>query len=226
MREVDLLLRLRNAGIPVRYHLLADVLFRADLWLNSLVVCLYFPNPNYRSGKDAGRKPPAESFFAGATPSFEIVHFPVERQGFGRVWLAKDDSLRALAQLIRRHIYRRRPSHQAHEQVHAPLLNDARVPGTCNQAADFGRRLASELNYRFGSKFLAKRQSAVRSTGELLQALEALNKLAHSGPSTVVQLACSQTGLPAWIQSRRGKSRSQHEPCPARARARRGRITP
>ena len=104
MREVDLLLRLRNAGIPVRYHLLADVLFRADLWLNSLVVCLYFPNPNYRSGKDAGRKPPAESFFAGATPSFEIVHFPVERQGFGRVWLAKDDSLRALAQLIRRHI--------------------------------------------------------------------------------------------------------------------------
>lgn len=103
MREVDLLLRLRHAGIPVRYHLLGDVLLRADLWINSLIVCLYFPNAAYREGKDEGRKPPAEKFFSGATPPFEVVHFPVERQGFGNVWLAKEDSVKALAQLIRPH---------------------------------------------------------------------------------------------------------------------------
>jgi len=104
MREVDLLLRLRHAGIPVRYHLLGDVLLRTDLWINSLIVCLYFPNSAYRDGKDEGRKPPAEKFFAGANPPFEIIHFPVERQGFGRVWLAKDESVEELAQLIQTHL--------------------------------------------------------------------------------------------------------------------------
>jgi hypothetical protein len=104
MREIDLLARLRATGLPVRYHLLADVLFRTDFWLDGLLVCLYFPNPRYRDGAASGRKPPAESFFSGAKPPFDIVHFPVERQGFGKVWMATDASVEALAGLMRRHM--------------------------------------------------------------------------------------------------------------------------
>ncbi len=87
-------------GLDVRYHIIADVLFRADFWIGNLIVSLYFPNSNYRHGKNEGRKPPAEKFFTGANPPFKVVHFPVERQGFGKVWLASTDSIARLKELI------------------------------------------------------------------------------------------------------------------------------
>jgi hypothetical protein len=100
MREIDLLVQLRAEGLDARYHILADVLFRADFWVGNLIVSLYFPNPNFRQGKEQGRKPPAEKFFEGATPQFQFVHFPVDRQGFGNVWWASDVSIRELKKVI------------------------------------------------------------------------------------------------------------------------------
>lgn len=100
MRELDVFVRLRSVyGIPVRYHVLADVLLRVDLWHGDDLVCLYFPNPKYRD-QEAGRKAPAEKFFSSASPSFCIHHVTIHRQGFGRLWVADEDSMRKLTRLL------------------------------------------------------------------------------------------------------------------------------
>jgi len=100
LRELDLYVRLRqDYGLPLRYHLLADVLLRTDFWLGDNIVCLYFANPTYRD-RDAGRKPLAERFLGQATPPFTIHHIPIERQGAGRLWLPTDESLRRLARAL------------------------------------------------------------------------------------------------------------------------------
>lgn len=93
LREVGLLTRLReDHGIAFRYHLLADVLLRADFWLGDTIVCTYFPNQLYRSS-DGGRKPPAERFFKDARPAFNIMDLEIQRQGYGKPWTIDQDSL-------------------------------------------------------------------------------------------------------------------------------------
>lgn len=99
-REVEALTRLREEhGLALRYHLLADVLLRIDFWLGDAAVCVYFPNPKYRSGR-AGRKPPASRFVGGAASPFTVLHLGIERQGHGRFWTADPRSLEATARTI------------------------------------------------------------------------------------------------------------------------------
>lgn len=88
MRELDLLTRLRELGVPLKYHVLADVLLRVDFWTDTALVCVYFENPKYRD-----RKRPTERFFTG----FDIIHAKIKRQGFGNFWLAMDEAVRELA---------------------------------------------------------------------------------------------------------------------------------
>lgn len=92
IREIDLLTRLRELNVSLRYHLLADVLLRVDFWTENTLVCVYFENPTFRQ-----RKRPTEHFFTGV----EILHQKIERQGFGRFWLASDAALREMAKQIR-----------------------------------------------------------------------------------------------------------------------------
>ena len=100
-REVEALTRLRvEHGLPLRYHLLADVLLRVDYWLGDAAVCVYFPNPRYRDGR-RGRKPPASRFVGGEGSPFGVLHLGIERQGFGRFWTADAESLRSAAEQIR-----------------------------------------------------------------------------------------------------------------------------
>ncbi len=102
MRELDLIVRLQSEfDLPIRYHLLADVLLRTDFWLDDNVICIYFSNPRYREGQ-LGRKPPAERFLGMATPRFKIHHVEVERQGFGKFWTTSDSSLEQLAKILTR----------------------------------------------------------------------------------------------------------------------------
>lgn len=103
IRELHLLTSLSNAGLPVQYHLLADVLLRVDFWCETVLVCVYFPNSLYRAGA-AGRKPPASDFFDAEAGRYDIVHFGIERQGFGNIWLATNDSCSGLAAQIRNKI--------------------------------------------------------------------------------------------------------------------------
>jgi hypothetical protein len=91
MRELDLLTRIRELGVPVRYHLLADVLLRVDFWTDNTLVCVYFENRKYRH-----RKPPAERFFTG----IDIIHAKIERQGFGRFWLATGPAVNKLTRAV------------------------------------------------------------------------------------------------------------------------------
>ena len=99
LREVDVLAALHARGVPLKYHVLADVLLRVDYWIGQTLVCIYFPNQAYRSG-DSGRKPKAAQLFSGSHPSFKVVDFQVRRQGFGRFWRVSDDSKNELADLL------------------------------------------------------------------------------------------------------------------------------
>lgn len=47
-RELELFTLLRTKhGLPVKYHVLADVLLRADLWTHKVIVSLFFENTRY-----------------------------------------------------------------------------------------------------------------------------------------------------------------------------------
>ncbi|MDQ2842662.1 MAG: hypothetical protein M3Y72_16795 [Acidobacteriota bacterium] len=61
MRELDLFIRLRHIGVPLRYHILADVLLRVDFWTPDTLLCVYFLNS--RSRQEAGDR----AFFLGRT---------------------------------------------------------------------------------------------------------------------------------------------------------------
>ncbi len=99
-REVDLLARLRTEyGVPVHYHILADVLLGTDFWLGDNLVCVYFPNEKYRSG-GAGRKPHPSKYFATADPPFGITDIEVQRQGFGKFWLVSPKSVEHVARTL------------------------------------------------------------------------------------------------------------------------------
>jgi hypothetical protein len=100
VRELDLLVRLREVGLPMRYHLLADVLLRVDFWCQDVLVCVYFPNQKYREG-DKGRKPPASLYFDTVNTPFEIIHLGITRQGYGKFWLASEESVAELAAKIK-----------------------------------------------------------------------------------------------------------------------------
>ena len=71
LREIDAFVRLRRIfGLPLRYHVLADVLFRTDFWCGRALVDLMVPNAAYRDG-GRGRKRQSGEF--------------MDQDGFGRL---------------------------------------------------------------------------------------------------------------------------------------------
>ncbi|MGO9613052.1 MAG: hypothetical protein ACLPX5_08455 [Dissulfurispiraceae bacterium] len=99
MREMELFARLRESNVPVRYHLLADVLLRVDFWAGKNLVCLYSSNPTYRDGTK-GRKPSAEDFFNSSKLKFNFTHVTIPPQGYGKVWLATDEDVQRLQKFL------------------------------------------------------------------------------------------------------------------------------
>jgi hypothetical protein len=56
VREIDLLVRLRQVeGLPVRYHALADIELKCDMWCGNALIEIYIENERYRA-EGAGRK--------------------------------------------------------------------------------------------------------------------------------------------------------------------------
>jgi len=97
IREVELLTKLRSRfHLPVKYHVLADVLFKVDLWINKTIVSVYFENPEYRA-QNEGRKRRPEGILDSSF-SFREITVPV--QPFGKVWIIKDSDIAALAQRL------------------------------------------------------------------------------------------------------------------------------
>lgn len=101
IREIDMLSRLRESGLPVKYHVLADVLMRVDFWVDNIIICTYSPNEFYRSGI-SGRKKKAEQLFENSETAFRILHLQIEHQGAGQVWLASQQSMDKMIAEIKR----------------------------------------------------------------------------------------------------------------------------
>jgi hypothetical protein len=99
MRELDLMVRTREAGLPLRYHLLADVLLRVDFWYRNVLLCIYFSNSRYRS-KTSGRKVRAAEFFPPQGGHFTILDVEIARQGFGNIWLAHPAEIEKLVATV------------------------------------------------------------------------------------------------------------------------------
>lgn len=94
IREVHLISCLRHRHrVNVKYHILADVLFRTDGWLGNRLIYLRVPNSLENRKTD-----PAEIF---PTPAYRVHRVSVEHQGFGKVWLAPEEEASGAAAFLR-----------------------------------------------------------------------------------------------------------------------------
>lgn len=101
LRELYTVARLREAGLDMRVHPLADALFRADAWNGRVVFELYVSNSEFRSGSD-GRKYGAEGVLAEGRPELRFVSLRMEKQHvYGRVHLPEEAQLQVCAEQIR-----------------------------------------------------------------------------------------------------------------------------
>lgn len=93
VRELYVVARLREAGLDMRAHPLADALFRADAWCGRTVMSLYVKNPAFRDG-ERGRKPMAREILGDGQDGFEFVELGMEPgREFGVVHLPSDEEI-------------------------------------------------------------------------------------------------------------------------------------
>ena len=104
LRELDLMTRLRcEHGLPVRYHVLADVDYRFDFWCGDVLV-LIFVSSGYRAekeGGDRGKKDPADFLDIRRFSEIRTVTPPIGRESAGRAALFTPGAIAALASDIR-----------------------------------------------------------------------------------------------------------------------------
>jgi hypothetical protein len=101
MREVYTIAVLRDAGLDVRAHPLADALFRVDAWAGRTILNLYIRNARFRDGT-RGRKPRTADILSGAQPPFEYAELRLTTQHtFGCVHLPGADQITAVARRIK-----------------------------------------------------------------------------------------------------------------------------
>ncbi|MFF1696626.1 hypothetical protein ACFVXC_23955 [Streptomyces sp. NPDC058257] len=72
LREAYTLVQLRQRGIDLRVHPLADALFRVDAWVGRRALSLRVGNKKFRQGTSVGRKTPAEQLLADVEPPLEF----------------------------------------------------------------------------------------------------------------------------------------------------------
>jgi hypothetical protein len=97
LRELDLLLWLRDQGINAKYHILADVVFGVDIWVDRLLVQVYVKNDKYKSSVDGeGRKVDPSAYFSPYIGAFDIHSVEIPHQGKGIIWLSTSDQKQAL----------------------------------------------------------------------------------------------------------------------------------
>ncbi|MBF6063869.1 hypothetical protein IU500_31165 [Nocardia terpenica] len=99
LRELYVLAMLREHGLPMKFHPLADALFRADAWCENVLLELFIGNRTFKSGND-GRKRKTEDYFADQ-PKFEVVRFEMRLQRkFGTVHVPSSEQIDRCAKLI------------------------------------------------------------------------------------------------------------------------------
>ncbi|WP_143740071.1 hypothetical protein [Micrococcus luteus] len=97
LRELYVLVQLRDRGVDLKVHPLADALFRVDAWKAGAVVQLFVKNEKYRQG-DHGRKPKPAELLGSQFRYSEIV---MDRQHvFGQLHVPSQASLDAAAEAL------------------------------------------------------------------------------------------------------------------------------
>lgn len=105
MRELNVLIRLRKMGVPVKYHVLADALFAVDCWSGDNVVSVFVGNPKMKDGQRQGRKRTPADRLRNATPPFRFHNMilPIKRgegNRYGILYLADDASVLRVAEAL------------------------------------------------------------------------------------------------------------------------------
>ena len=101
MREVDVLIRLRDEhGIHVKYHVLADALFRVDYWLGTQTMSLFVNNAEMKSPSEGGRKKRPSMYLA--SPPFINHEAVMEKQHtYAMLHLASNSTVAKIADALR-----------------------------------------------------------------------------------------------------------------------------
>lgn len=98
LRELYVLAVLREGGLAVEYHVIADALFRADFWLGDTVISLFVSNTRYRDGGGGGRKQHPREIL-GDYPGFRFADMPrLTRHEYGTVHLPSRSEIARFAE--------------------------------------------------------------------------------------------------------------------------------
>lgn len=103
LRELYAIAALRDAGLDVRYHPLADVLFRVDGWVGETNINLFVLNRRFRGAdqggaRSQGRKVPSSDILRDARPPFRDLSIPLDtRHEYGCVHLPDRDLILRVA---------------------------------------------------------------------------------------------------------------------------------
>lgn len=100
IREADLITRLRvEYGLAIRYHVLADALFRVDMWCGRVLIAVNVRNEVYK-GSGEGRKKEPEAMFD--TSGFALLRLELEAVAeFGQAKLVSPaETARAAAEIV------------------------------------------------------------------------------------------------------------------------------
>lgn len=102
LREIVTVVALRESGLNVQVHPLADALFRVDAWVGRTNLSLRVGNKKFRQGESEGRKVPPERLLADVLPpmSFEVIELQPATE-FGKVHVPSPSELRAVAERLR-----------------------------------------------------------------------------------------------------------------------------
>lgn len=96
LRELYLVVRLREHGLDVRMHPLADALYRVDAWWGDVAFAIYIRNGRFRDGVE-GRKPTTDSITGWAVCP---IRLPVPSR-FGVVNLPAVEDIDRIARALR-----------------------------------------------------------------------------------------------------------------------------
>ncbi len=98
LRELLTVVGIREAGLDLRVHPLADALFRTDAWIGRTVVSLYIGNAAFRDGA-AGRKPQPRDLL-GESFTYVSLNLPAQHT-FGRLHVPDRAALANAVQQVR-----------------------------------------------------------------------------------------------------------------------------
>ncbi|MHB8462586.1 MAG: hypothetical protein ACYDA1_08070 [Vulcanimicrobiaceae bacterium] len=85
LREVDILISLRDADVQLSYHILADALYAVDFWSAAHLISVYIPNARYKDDGHGGRKARPDVIFRDS--AFDYDDFAIRKQRVhGKYW--------------------------------------------------------------------------------------------------------------------------------------------